>query len=348
MIRVLTILIPTLLTCLLCVPALSQDKAPAAAEAPAKADAPAKAEAAGKADEAPAKTEAAEKAEAPAKAKAAAAVEVLVEAREMAAVAVAVDANVVAQEVFIVNGQAIQGDNETIAKARANQVNKFLKGHVAFISNVTQFSKEQTEAIAKFDRAWIEEEMKKSSKPAKNAKNAGAGFLGGFVGGGRAVPLNMDVEGDQDPILKLLKATITKEIDAILSDEQKLLVANEKKAKDDFMAEALAEFSVAMLERHMYLKPEQVEQLKPALTGKINKQVGWTVYLSNRQYIPTIPQKAISAVLSDSQLKLVRDLNQNDFIGQQFNLMQMMGIPVEGEEDIQALGGAVFVEGEPE
>lgn len=341
MIRVLTILIPTLLSCLLCGPALSQDKAPAAAEAPAKA------EAAAKADEAPAKAEAAEKAEAPAKAKAAAAVELVVEAREMAAVAVAVDANVVAQEVFIVNGQAIQGDNETIAKARANQVNKFLKGHLAFISNVTQFSKEQTEAIAKFDRAWIEEEIKKSSKPAKNAKNA-VGFLGGFVGGGQAIEVNMGGDIDQDPILKLVKASITKEIDAILSDEQKQLVADEKKAKDQFMAEALAEFSVAMLERHMYLKPEQVEKLKPALTGKINKQVGWTVYLSNRQYIPTIPQKAISAVLSDSQLKLVRDLNQNDFIGQQFNLMQMMGIPVEGEEDIQALGGAVFVEGEPE
>jgi uncharacterized membrane protein YheB (UPF0754 family) len=250
--------------------------------------------------------------------------------------------------VFIVNGQAIQGDNDTIAKARANQVNKFLKGHVAFISNVTQFSKEQSEAIAKFDRAWIEEQIKKSSKPAKNAKNAGGGFLGGFVGGGQAIELNMGGDIDQDPILKLVKASITKEIDAILSEEQKLLVANEKKAKDEFMAEALAEFSVAMLERHMYLKPEQVEQLKPALTGKINKQVGWTVYLSNRQYIPTIPQKAISGVLNDSQLKLVRDLNQNDFIGQQFNLMQMMGIPVEGEDEIQALGGAVFVEGEPE
>lgn len=337
MIRVPTILVPTLLSCLLCVPALSQDKAPAAADAPAKAEATAKA------DEPAAKAEAA-----PAKAKAAAAVEVVVEAREMAAVAVAVDANVVAQEVFIVNGQAIQGDNETIAKARANQVNKFLKGHVAFISNVTQFSKEQTEAIAKFDRAWIEEQIKKSSKPAKNAKNAGGGFLGGFVGGGQAIELNMGGDSDQDPVLKLVKASITKEIDAILSEEQKQLVANEKKAKDEFMAEALAEFSVAMLERHMYLKPEQVEKLKPALTGKINKQVGWTVYLSNRQYIPTIPQKAISGVLNDSQLKLVRDLNQNDFIGQQFNLMQMMGIPVEGEEDVQAFGGAVFVEGEPE
>lgn len=327
MIRVPTTMIPTLLFCLLCVPALSQDKAPAAADAPAKAEAPAKADA-------PAKAEAAENAEAPAKVQVAAAVDVMVEAREGA--------------VFIVNGQAIQGDNDAIAKARANQVNKFLKGHVAFISNVTQFSKEQTEAIAKFDRAWIEEQIKKSSKPAKNAKNAGGGFLGGFVGGGQAIELNMGGDIDQDPILKLVKASITKEIDAILSDEQKQLVADEKKAKDQFMAEALAEFSVAMLERHMYLKPEQVEQLKPALTGKINKQVGWTVYLSNRQYIPTIPQKAISAVLSDSQLKLVRDLNQNDFIGQQFNLMQMMGIPVEGEEDIQALGGAVFVEGEPE
>lgn len=336
MIRVPTILLPVLLSCLLVVSARSQDKAPAAAEVPAKAEAaPANAEAA------PAKAEAAP-------AKAAVAVEAAVEAKEMAAVAIAVDLNVAQEQVFIVNGQAIQGDNDTIAKARANQVNKFLKGHVAFINNVTKFTKEQTEAIAKLDRAWIEEEIKKSGKATKNAKNAGAGFLGGFVGGGRAVPLNMDVEGDQDPILKLLKSTITKEIDSILSDEQKQLVANEKKAKDEFMAEALAEFSVAMLERHMYLKPEQVEQLKPALTGKINKQIGWTVYLNNRQYIPTIPQKAISGVLSDSQLKLVRDLNQNDFIGQQFNLMQMMGIPIEGEEEMQVIGGAVFVEGEPE
>lgn len=335
MIRIPTILIPALLSCLLCVSAMSQEKAPAA-EAPAKAEA-AKADAAAKAEAAPAKAEAA------------AIVDVVVDAKEVVGVAIAVGENVVMQEqVFIVNGQAIQGDNDAIAKARANQANKFLKGHVAFINNVTKFTKEQAEAIAKFDRAWIEEEIKKSAKATKNAKNAGAGFLGGFVGDGRAVPLNIDIEGDQDPILKLLKATITKEIDAILSDEQKQLVANEKKAKEQFLAEGLAEFSVAMLERHMYLKPEQVEQLKPALTGKINKQLGWTVYLSNRQYIPTIPQKAISSVLSDSQLKLVRDLNQNDFIGQQFNLMQMMGIPVEGEEEIQVLGGAVFVEGEPE
>jgi hypothetical protein len=96
----------------------------------------------------------------------------------------------------------------------------------------------------------------------------------------------------------------------------------------------------------MYLKPEQVEQLEPALTGKINKQVGWTVFLNNRQYVPTMPQKALSGVLNDSQLKLVRELNQNDFIGQQFNLMQMMGIPVEGEEDL--LGDVEIVVGEPE
>jgi hypothetical protein len=81
-----------------------------------------------------------------------------------------------------------------------------------------------------------------------------------------------------------------------------------------------------LIERQIHLSHEQAQKLVPALTGKINKSCGWHVYLNNPQYIPTIPKAALSSVLSNDHMQFISNLNQQDFLGNNFGLEQMFGI----------------------
>lgn len=226
------------------------------------------------------------------------------------------------QEVIVFEGQAIPNNPEAIKKARLESLEKHLRSQISFLNAAVTLTDEQKAELAKLNKAWLEENYK-DPKAAGN-KQAAGGFLQAIVGGGQApVPRMQGQEGDT--VVRSMKSEIDKKIKGLITEDQAKQLEAEVKAKEDFRSEAMADLTISLLERQIFLKDEQIEQLRKSLNGKINRQAGWHVFLNNRQYLPTIPQKALSEVLNENQLKLIRDMHQNDFLGNEMNIMQMFG-----------------------
>jgi hypothetical protein len=239
------------------------------------------------------------------------------------------DAQVVVQAVQVL--QAAPADQENALENQyIAQLQTHLKSQLSFAKCALELTEEQTGKFATFDKNWLVGEYR--SAGGKKAKPNNPGMFAQMFGGG-AVQVQ---HGQEDASLKKLKSHIDKKIEEVLTAEQKEQLKQERKAKEDFRAKALAEFAVAMVERHVHISEEQVEKLVPELTGKINKSCGWVVFLNNPQYIPTIPTAAITKVLNEAQIQSVKSLNQQDFVGNTFQ--QMFG----------AFGGEEAVDGEGE
>jgi hypothetical protein len=224
--------------------------------------------------------------------------------------------------------QAVPADQDNaIETQHIAQLQTHLKSQLSFAKCALELSEEQTEKFATFDKNWLVGEYR--SAGGKKAKPKNPGMLGQMFGGGAIQAEN----GQEDASVKKLKTHIEKKIGEVLTEDQKEQLKQERKAKEDFRAKALAEFAVAMVERHVHVSEEQAVKLVPELTGKINKSCGWAVFLNNPQYIPTLPTAAISRVLNEAQLQTIRSLNQQDFVGNSFQ--QMFGNdPFGGEEAV--------------
>ncbi|MFO0943426.1 MAG: hypothetical protein U0930_22045 [Pirellulales bacterium] len=243
------------------------------------------------------------------------------------------------QEVIAFEGRAIANNPEALKTVRLEILEKHLKSQTSFLKAAIELTAEQSEALSKLDKKWLDEIYQQNPKAAvKKQAGAGGGFLQAIVGGAQPMP---QMPGqDNDALIRTLKSEIDKKIKSLISEEQVKQLEAESKSKDEFRAEAMAELTVSLLERQMYLKPEQIENLQKSLNGKINRQAGWHVFLNNRQYLPTIPQKALQEVLNENQLKLIRQMHQNDFLGNEMNIMQMFGgqadeVEVIAEEAVQ-------------
>jgi hypothetical protein len=227
--------------------------------------------------------------------------------------------------------QAAPADQENaIETQHIAQLHLHLWSQLSFAKCALELTGEQTEKFATFDKNWLVAEYR--SAGGKKAKPNNPGMFAQMFGGGAV----QGHPGQEDAAIKKFKTQIDKKIEEVLTAEQKEQLKQERKAKEDFRAKALAEFAVAMVERHVHISEEQVEKLVPELTGKINKSCGWVVFLNNPQYIPTIPTAAITKVLNEAQIQSVKSLNQQDFVGNTFQ--QMFG----------AFGGEEAVDGEGE
>jgi hypothetical protein len=224
---------------------------------------------------------------------------------------------VVQQEVAVVPVDAAED------KQRLTPLRNHLKSQVSFIKAALELTSEQQEKLATFNEEWMVAEYRQAGKNKAKPQNLGNALVQVFGGGAVVRP---QIEGNEDPLLKTTKSNIDKKINEILTAEQSEQLKQERLARDDFQAQALAELTVVLLERQIHLSNEQAQKLVPALTGKINKSCGWYVYLNNPQYIPTIPKAALSSVLTNDHLQFIGNLNQQDFLGNNFGLEQMFGL----------------------
>jgi hypothetical protein len=227
-------------------------------------------------------------------------------------------------------GRNVENDGEInqVTKVRMGLAKKHLKAQLAFFATALELSAEQKESIAKLDNKWLLQKVQSGAKPKGNV----GGALLKMMGGGAVV--RFDQAGDQDPVVIQINKNIDNALNELITEEQKQQLNEERAAKDACHNQALAELAVSLIERHIFINDEQATKLVPALTGKINKNCGWSVYLSNPQFVPTIPLKDLAGVLNAEQIALVKSLNQQDFVGNNFNLMQMMGIQEVEEENI--------------
>jgi uncharacterized membrane protein YheB (UPF0754 family) len=225
-------------------------------------------------------------------------------------------------DVAVVDGVAIDGE-DVAEKQQLAQLRTHLKSQLSFIKSALELTVEQTEKLAAFNDDWLLAEYRETVKKKAAPKNLGNALVQAFGGGVAVMPQMQDGE---DPAVKSTRSNIDKKVNELLTTQQQEQLKQERKAKENFQAEALAEFTVVLIERQIHLSDDQAHKLVPALTGKINKNCGWHVYLSNPQYIPTIPKAALSGILSDEHVRFIRSLNQQDFIGNDFGLGQMMGM----------------------
>jgi hypothetical protein len=225
--------------------------------------------------------------------------------------------------------EIVEVDTGAAEKQGITQLRRHLKSQLSFVKSALELSTEQTEKLAGINDDWLLSEYREAGKKKVNPQNLGNALVQAFGGG---VAIQPQMAGEEDPALKTTKSKIDKKIDEILTDQQQEQLKLERKARDDFQAEALASLTVVLIERQIHLSDDQAKKLVPALTGKINKSCGWHVYLNNPQYIPTIPKTALSSILSDDHLRFIRSLNQQDFIGNDIGLGQMFGVEEVEEE----------------
>lgn len=222
-------------------------------------------------------------------------------------------------------------DSDAVKTQRIALLRSYVKTQLSYIQVAVILSDEQKEKAATLNEDWLRNECEQAEKKKAKPKNAG-NILGQAFGARRQV-VNDLADGQNDPIQKTVQTVIDKTLNDYLTTEQQETLKQEKLARDQFQAQALAELTVALIERQIYLSDEQAQKLVPSLTGKINKSCGWHVYLNNPQYIPTIPKAALSNVLSEDHMRFIRGLNQQDFIGNDFGFVQMLGGEAAAQEE---------------
>lgn len=213
--------------------------------------------------------------------------------------------------------------------ARLDRLMQELKLQVGFARLAVTVDDQQSKALDQLDRSWLEgqlSELSKQKKPARQARNGGFLQIFGLgVVAQQAVPIELEESEDDTKI----RSVIEKKIASILTAEQNQALNEEKLHREQFRAEALAHFSVAILERHIVFAPEQIEQLQSALTGKVFANLGWTIFLYNRSYVPALPTRALTPILTPSQSKIYKSLNRNNFEGHEQELAEMLGLQVD-------------------
>lgn len=219
--------------------------------------------------------------------------------------------------------RAVDQEADPSARLQVAQLGNHLKSQLSYIKNALELTAEQQEKLDKLNADWLLSEFGKAAHNKPNQNGLGNALFEAF-GFGRAAPAP---PVNQDSGLDASKKIINNKINEILTAQQLEQLRQEQQARDDFQAQSLAELTVVLIERQFHLSDAQAQRLVPLLTGKINKNCGWHVYLNNPQFIPRIPQTALSAVLSSDQLQFLRSLNQQDFIGNDFG--QMFGFAEE-------------------
>jgi hypothetical protein len=172
---------------------------------------------------------------------------------------------------------------------------------------------EQSEQLARLNEAWIKEKIAEKQKPAEQDGNAVLRGIGRFLGGGGNVIMQGGDEDDRQGF-KQLRTKIDAEINSILNEEQRAVLAEEKLAREEFRREATAAVMVASLDRQVYLSAKQRDELNSAVVKWIgNKQLYWMFYLSNNAYVPDLPRSVLIKALDDTQVKAINSLQRYNY-----------------------------------
>ncbi len=211
---------------------------------------------------------------------------------------------------IVVNGAVVnqQGDEQ-------KQLQREIHRELCFLRRAIILSDEQDQALSSFDITKLDELRLQQRKVAPGINfNANAGQVRIVV---NAI----------DPLrIRQAQRAFEKEVDAILTEEQKRMYAEEKRLRDEFYVDTTALGCIILLSRHLSLD----EQQRIAILQSLKEWPGissldLTQYHNAPQYLPNLPEHELSKHLNPDQKAVFSSLPRIDLHNQFGMRQQLMG-----------------------
>ncbi|QDV24900.1 hypothetical protein [Aureliella helgolandensis] len=177
-----------------------------------------------------------------------------------------------------------------------------------------ELSDQQELRLKEIDQAWLAKELQQLERRDVPAR----GIIGGIARflGGQAVQPEIQAQQPAEPSeqIPLVFKRIDAEFEGILDETQFAEFRQECDAREQFRREAAAELMVTVLDQHLYLSFDQRAALKEGIAKWGGGQdYYWGFYFQNLQYIPVVPDRVVSPLLTREQKNRLGALQRWDY-----------------------------------
>jgi len=190
--------------------------------------------------------------------------------------------------------QAAQGP-EALSIQRLEKV---LRVELAFLRRVVQLDEQQEKLLAQFDRKWV---AKKVSVQRD------------LRGGGAFLQVGQDFPQPHSVMQRAVLRALDKELATILQPQQNDAYQVERKVRSKFVSQASVDAILALLDDQLYLEPAQRDAIRKDLEKSTNIDFDPRFLMTNRRYLPMLPDSAILKHLDIEQKRIYRSLQKVSF-----------------------------------
>jgi hypothetical protein len=198
---------------------------------------------------------------------------------------------------------------QAIVRANANalplpqQLEKKIHVELAFLRRAVKLTAEQETKLASLDPKTLDE-----ARNAIRNQKAGGIFRRQIIINGAEVfdPLRM----------RSFERELTKQIDAILDEEQKRQYATEKKLREAFQHELAVNGLIILLDKKLSLSVEQKIAVRESLEDWTDSgNIDFDNYFMNNNYLPACPDELIVKHLNKTQAKIYENTPRLEMVG---------------------------------
>lgn len=202
----------------------------------------------------------------------------------------------------------------------------YARVNCALARRACTLSEGEEQKLSQLNTAWIDKQVKESiSAPAIGVVAGIARFLGGRAAAAEVQNINGD---PQQIAIPKVKKKIDIAIEEALEPEHREAYQRERESREEFRKRALAAVLVSSLDERVFLTQQQRDDLEPEVDKWLTKDLYWQFYFQNANYIPDIPKRVLSKVLSGEQLEALNGAQAWNYEVSQIELQMMREEPV--------------------
>lgn len=203
-------------------------------------------------------------------------------------------------------------------------LNRYVRVNCALARRACELSEAEEQKLSQLNSVWVAKQLKESiDSPVKGVAAGIARFLGGRAAA-EMIIINNANDGQQQVSIPKVEKRIEAAIDEALEPEHREAFQRERDSRDEFRKQAMAAVLISTLDERVFLTQQQREELEPEVGQWLTKELYWQFYFQNTSYIPDIPKRVLSRVLSAEQLEALEGAQAWNYELSQVEL-QMMG-----------------------
>ncbi len=227
-------------------------------------------------------------------------------AEAVRAEAVPADAAIVATEVV-----RVEFDGGEMVVEEGNGVSRLesmVRVEIALLNRLFKLSEEQSKQLAMLDKDWVVAQANQGNP----VQNVGVNVIGNLFG---VAPVSNTVSV-RERLRRSMRAAIAK----TLTPEQNEQYEAEVKSREQFQAETTADCLVNLFENRLYLNAEQRQKLAHEFAKwRGIKELYIAFYMSNSNYLPSVPRSVMNKVLTKQQMSVVNAFQTVEITRDQFD-----------------------------
>ncbi len=201
-------------------------------------------------------------------------------------------------------------------------LNSYVRVNCALARRACDLSEGEELKLSRLNGAWIDKQIEESiASPIKGVAGGLARFLGGRVAAAQVQNINGD---PQQIVLPTVKKKVDAAIEVALEPEHRAAFSRERDSREQFRKQALAAVLVSSLDECVFLTQQQRDDLEPEVAKWLTTDLYWQFYFQNANYVPDIPKRMLSKILSAEQLEALQGARAWNYEMSQIEL-QMMG-----------------------